>query len=414
MKRPIAIGLSPNTEENDVLLAIKLLFSPWQYWQKTYVLRLEQWFRQYFEVPHAVSFASGRASLLAILKALGIGKDDEVVLQPFTCSVVVDAILETGALPVYADITSSFTLDPKDVAKKLTSKTKAILLQHTFGIPVAVEELLSLAKESRIAVIEDVAHTIGGKVNGKKLGSFGIAAFFSFGRDKAFSSVFGGMAITKDKELGQRIQDFQKMLSHPPLLWVAQQLLHPIASSIILPFYDVLSIGKVLLVLLQKLHLLSFPVVKREQEGKLNPQTIAKMPNMLAVLVLLQLERLEKFNRKREGYSAFYQQQLKDFPIEMPDGKGIPFLRFPVLVDNRDEALTFFRKHHVYLGKWYADIIDPKANLTRMSYELGSCPKAENLARRVLNLPTYPTLQREDAQRVVDLLKRYVENRRSH
>src|SRR5579864_5777081 len=115
MKRIIAIGLSPNTEIDDVLLTWKQMFMPWIYQQGSSISRLEAWFKNYFSIAHAIPFHNARSALYAILESLGIQKDDEIILQAFTCIVVPNAILSTGGTPVYADITSNLTLDPKDI-----------------------------------------------------------------------------------------------------------------------------------------------------------------------------------------------------------------------------------------------------------------------------------------------------------
>src|SRR5258708_38627216 len=111
MKRPIALSLSPNTQTDDILRAVKMLFCPWKYVTGSAISSLEQWFRQYFDVSYAVSFASGRGALYAILKGLGIEEGDEVILQAFTCVAVPNAVLWAGAKPVYIDVTDSLTLD---------------------------------------------------------------------------------------------------------------------------------------------------------------------------------------------------------------------------------------------------------------------------------------------------------------
>ncbi len=408
MKRPIAISLSPNLENKDVLLASKMLFSPLQFFKGEGVRLLEQWFRQYFGVSYAVSFASGRGALVAILKSLTIGKGDEVVLQSFTCVAVPNAVIATGAMPVYVDITDSLTIDTEDLQKKITKKTKAIIVQHTFGIPADIKEIVRIGKKYKVSVIEDCAHGIGEIYEGKKLGSFGDAAFFSFGRDKAFSSVFGGMAITNNKALGLAIRQFQRQQGYPNSFWVVQQLLHPIAFFFILPLYNFASLGKVLLVILQRLHVLSFPVLQEEKEGKSVPVFIKKLPNALCNLALLQLKRLNECNQKREKIVNMYLRALQDPKYIMPYKKSFPLLRFPLLVEKRDELVAILKKNNVYIGKWYAEIIDPKGvDYKKIFYQRGSCPNAEYIATKIINLPTYPTMTEMDAQKVIFLIKQY-------
>ncbi len=405
MKRPLAISLSPNLEGQDVWLAFRLLVSPWTWVKGDSIRLLELWFRQYFGVSHAVAFASGRGALFSILKALEITKGDQVLLQAFTCVAVPNAVLATGATPVYVDIDKTFTMNPQSAQEKISQKTKAIIVQHTFGIPTNMEKIKKLAKEHNLFIIEDCAHGIGGEYKGKKLGLFGHAAFISFGRDKAFSSVSGGMAITDKKLLGTAIRRLQKQEGYPHMFWIFQQLLHSVAFFFILPLYDFFSLGKILLVALQKLHFLSFPVLSSEKQGEMPRFFIAKLPNVLASLALLQLRRLEVFNKKRVVNTQVYTKVLG----ERPELSNAILLRFPLLIEQRDNLVQYLRQKGVYTGKWYSEVIDPKGvDYKKIGYVRGSCPVVEHVARKIINLPTYPTMQADDARKVAALVKNYL------
>lgn len=413
--RPIAISLSPNAQGKDIRLALSKIFFPWNYFRGNHVKLLEQWFRQYFNASFAVSFVSGRGAFLAILKALDIKEKDEVIIQSFTCVVVPSVIIGIGARPIYIDIDNSLTMDVTDLERKITDRTKAIVIQHTFGISSNVETISKIAKKYKIPLIEDCAHTIGATYKnlpsskaGKKLGSLGLASFFSFGRDKAFSSVFGGIALTDSDSLGKKIRVFQKKQKNPSFFWVFQQLLHPIAFYFILPVYNFFYLGKVILVFLQRLRLLSFPVESKEKQGKISQDSIRKLPSVLACLALFQLKRLNEFNKKREEISKIYIKEITNKNIDFPSKEIIPFLRFPLLINNRDEVLDKFKKKGIYLGQWYSNIIDPKGSeLRKVYYQRGSCPNAELIAKKIINLPTYINLKGKDIKKIVKLLSKY-------
>ncbi|MFH1833069.1 MAG: DegT/DnrJ/EryC1/StrS family aminotransferase [Candidatus Levyibacteriota bacterium] len=414
MKRPIAISLSPNTKTNDVFLAFRLIFSPWTYINGNYPKVLEQWFRNYFKVSNAISFASGRGALLAILKTLGIGLQDEVIIQAFTCVAVCDPIIKTGAKPIFADINNSLTMDAEDLEKKITAKTKAIIVQHTFGIPSDLNKILAIAKNHGIAVIEDCAHIIGGKYKDKRLGTFGDASFFSFGRDKAFSSVFGGMAITDNELLGKKIRIFCKQQKNPSYFWVAQQLFHPIAFYFILPIYNFFAFGKFLLIFFQKLKLLSLPVSSKEKQGGLSLKFARKLPNAFACLAIFQLKKINEYNQKREAVADYYLKNIKNKEFIFPYQKSIPFLRFPILADKRDEIINFFKRKGIYLGKWYSETVGPKGvSFKSIYYRQGLCPNAELIAKKIINLPTYPVMEPNEEKKIVNLLENYVKDSRN-
>lgn len=365
----ICCSLSPNTEADDVWLALRILFSPWIWKRGRAVHTVEKRFG-------GVSFNSGRSALLAILKAFDIGRGDEVIIQAFTCVAVPNSVRWAGAIPVYADIDETYNIDPKDFEKKITKKTKAVIVQHTFGIPAKIDDIIAIAKKHNIKVIEDFAHTMSLPMKGD-------AAFFSFGRDKVLSSVFGGLAIINQMHNAQckKLKEYHKKLNTPSLGWIFQQLFHPIAFSIILPLYQS-GIGKLLLVFFQKIKLLSFPVYPEEKLGRQPSDFPAKYPNALALLLLKQLNKLDRYTRQRKEVSKVY-------------GKEFPFLRFPMQVDNPAKTISRAKKQGILLGNWYHNVVDP----VTVGYKTGSCPKAEEVAKHIINLPT--RISPEDAKRVL-------------
>jgi len=412
MKKIIAIGLSPNTTAQDAILAVRLLFSPLTYLQGNSIKQLEHWFVNYFKTRYAISFTSGRSALYAVLHCLDIGSGDEVLLQSFTCVAVPNAVIATGAKPVYADIAEDLDIDVDKLVEKITKKTRAIILQHTFGVPANFEAIATIAKKYRLFIIEDVAHTIGGEYKGKKLGQLGGASIFSFGRDKAFSSTFGGMAITQNEDLGKKLRLYQKQKNYPSFFWVIQQLLYPIISWFILTFYYFLSLGKILHFVLRRFNFFSFPVSKQEKNGMFNPREVKKFPNALARLALLQIKRIELYNKRRIEIAQMYFQHAKEYKsgIIFSERLSIPLLRFPVTVVNKKEAIRFFAKNGIYIGDWYNQAIDPVGvDLEKIYYKNGSCPKAEEMAKHIINLPTYPRMKDSDVEKVLGVLKKYKE-----
>lgn len=409
MNKVIAISLSPNAFASDVWLAFKTLITPWNYYGKQSVEKLTKWFADFFATKYVFGYTSGRAGLYEILKGYDIGKGDEVILQAFTCVALPNAILAVGATPVYVDILKNTTMDPKEIEKKITKKTKAIIMQHTFGIPSRVEDILSIAKKHDLKVIEDCAHGIGIGYKGKKLGQFGDSAFFSFGRDKAFSAVFGGMVVTNNETLAKKLETQYQKLAYPSVFWIMQQLFHPIAFTIITPLYDVSILGKSLVVLLQKLRFLSFPVTPSEKKGKYAISDTQKIPAALAVLALSQLHRLEQFNATRTRIANEYMKAFSQLKEQFISQDSLPYLRFSFLTKDRDALALQMRKHHIYLGKWYTSPIDPKGtDFATIGYSDGSCPVAEKTAQEIINLPTFPTMTADDVTRVIKTLKNYV------
>ena len=257
MIKPISISLSPNTEKDDVRLAFKLIFKP-SLWKKGKAIeQLENEFKKYLGIKYAISFNSGRSAFLAILRGLQLETNKEVLLQAFTCNAASNPIIWAGLKPIYEDVSENdFNIDIKNLKRKLTAKSRVLVVQHTFGLPVNLDEVLQFCKENNLLLIEDCAHSLGASYKGKKVGTFGKAAFFSFSRDKVISSVYGGMVVTDDDELAKKIGDYREKIGYPSSFWIVQQLLHPVLMNrIVLPTYSFL--GKYLLVLFQWLNILS-------------------------------------------------------------------------------------------------------------------------------------------------------------
>lgn len=388
--RPISISLSPNVQKDDVFLAWKLLWQPWLWKKGSTIEKLEDEFKKYLGVKYAVSFNSGRSALYAILKAQNRPQKSNVAIQAFTCNAVPNPILWAGLNPIYVDIKNNYNaINPVDI------------VQHTFGAPNEM-----WLNEN---VIEDCAHALGAEINGKKVGSIGKAGFFSFSRDKAISCVYGGMAVTNDDQLGEKLKALQKEFGQPSFYWIAQQLLHPIfLSTIILPLYHFFDLGKLFLIASQWLHLLSKAVSWQEKRGQKPDYFPHALPHALALLALNQFKKLETFNAHRRKMADFYFQELKNTAFGLPENKGI-FLRFTITHPKAHEILyEAWHKENILLGDWYTSVIAPfDTKLEEIHYQANSCPNAERLAKITLNLPTHINITIEDAKRIVHFLKKF-------
>lgn len=404
----IATSLSPNTEADDVALAWKILFQPWLWRNANIISQAEQQLSRHLNHHPVVLTSSGRSALFTLLKAYDIGAGDEVIIQAFTCLAVPAPIKWTGATPVYADITPpTYNLDPADVRRKITNKTKAIIVQHTFGLPGPVDELRQIANQHNLILIEDCAHALGATYHSQPVGTLGDAAFFSFGRDKTLSCVFGGAISSKDTNVITRARKLQSEFKNPPLIWIKQQLLHPILFSFILPFYFQANIGKALLVAFQKLSFLSKAVEPQEKLGGQPKHLDYRFPGALAYLLQNQLAKLERYPAHRRRLAHTYQTALASHPgLPHPLNDTQPsWLRFPLLVENPDKIHQAAKQQHILLGDWYNSPLAPSdCDLESFNYQPGSCPRAEKASQQIINLPTYPRMTNEEAHRVIKLV----------
>jgi len=411
--RPISISLSPNTEKDDVRLAKQLLFQPGKWIKGEAAFQLEKAFGDYLGSENAVSFNSGRSALLAILKSLELNSGDEILLQAFTCNAAVNPIIWAGLKPVFVDCEEeTFNLFPEDLQRKINDRSKAVIIQHTFGQPAETEKILEICRQNNLILIEDCAHALGAEISFagemKKVGTFGRASFFSFSRDKVISSVYGGMAVTNDDNLAQKIRKYQRSIGYSSSGWVFQQLLHPILmNKLILPLYGIG--GKYLLLLFQQFHLLSKAVHWKEKRGRQPGYFPRAMPNALAILALNQLLKLERFNLHRQKIADFYFRELKDSPFELPfvrEGTKPVFLRFIVRTPEAKRIIKQAWAKNLLIGDWYTSPVAPDdTQLNKVGYVLGSCPVAEKLAQETMNLPTHINISETDAQKIINFLK---------
>ncbi len=419
--KPISISLSPNTQKDDIWLAFKLLFQPWR-WKfnkskKSTMIEnsqlLEKEFMKYFRIKHAISFNSGRSALMAILSSLKLNRNDEILLQAFTCNAAVNPIIWLGLKPIFVDVNEqNFNIDTKDIKKKVGPRSKVLMIQHTFGLPADIDEILEICRQNNLILIEDCAHSLGAEYKNKKIGTFGKAAFFSFSRDKGISSVYGGIAITNDDYLAKKIRDYQNKIGYPLYSWILQQLLHPLLMNcLILPTYSIL--GKYLLVVLQWFHFLSKAVHWKEKRGKKPSYFPKRLPNVLAILALNQFKKLEKFNQHRQEIADFYYNELKDTSFKLPpklnDRKQV-FLRFTIKHQKAHQIIKKAWRKNILIGDWYDKVIAPSdTKLEKMKYILGACPIAENLSKETFNLPTHINISKKQAQEITNFLKQTIE-----
>ncbi len=460
-KKPIFVSISPNAQADDVWLALKLMFCPWKWKKGKGIEKFEGMLGGYlsenketspqpspYQGEGVVLFESGRTALYAILQALGISQGDEVLIQAFTCTAAVNPIIWVGAMPIYVDVEEgSYNMSPEDLDKKITLKSKVLIIQNTFGYPGKIGELLEMAKRNNLIVIEDCAHNLGAKYEilshetgknfssfskikyNQKIGTFGEASFFSFGRSKVISSVFGGAVFTKNKELMGKIRKIQNQWEYPSNRWIAQQLFHPIYLAIAKPLYNFFSIGKIMIIIGKKIGLMSLMVYLVEKTGGKPPFGPARMPNALVCLAINQFRKIEKFNQHRRELAGLYDENLHNIAnIYLPPapsllrkgGTEAVFLNFPVQVKNfgiRWKLIGEAKKKGIYLETWPAKdkkVIGPDSvNQEMLFYEEGMCLNAERTAQISINLPTSPNTTKKDAERVVRFLKDFFINYKS-
>lgn len=411
--KPIFIAASPNTESDDVVLAVKQLVNPLNWYSKSAVRRFELAMESYLSGGvQAVAVDSARSAFYLLLKAYGVGPGDEVILPAFSCLVIANPVKWVGATPVFVDINpQDLNLDLKDLKAKLSSHTKVVLIQHTFGLVIDIARVRKIVG-NKVKLVEDVAHALGGELSDQKLGTIADAAVLTFGIEKSISSVRGGMLISKDGEMITKIREDIKRLPKFPRLKLILALKNPLLWTLITPIYYLgfgkLTLGRMFTWVLHKFNLLGNMIESCEYRT-IKPKWIpAQMPGALANLASHQLAKLDRYNQHRRNIASIYQQELGlSYPILT--GSNPTFLRFPVLVKDADQLLKHAKKQKIVLGDWYRKILyAPQTTLDLLGYQKGSAKLAETYSHQIVNLPTHIKVSAGDAIRIAKIVRPFI------
>jgi perosamine synthetase len=363
---------------------------------------------------HVTLFWRGRVALYAILRALGIGRGDEVIVPAFTCVAVPNAVLYTGATPVYADIyEATYTADPAAVAAAMTARTRAVLAQNTFGLSADLDALAAVARPHGAVVVDDCTHGLGATYHGRPAGAGAHAAFYSTQWSKPISTGLGGFAVTADAALAREMAAIERSAPEPRLADRALLAAMLVARErIATP--RTLRAGRAVYRAVSRAGLVPGSSSGGELEGTEMPAAfVTGMASLQAQLAARRLSALPaRVARRREvarRYSAWAVAHGRT-PAHEPDGAGHAFLRYPLRVRERDAFVAESDRRGVLLGDWFHSPLYPiEGNLTAWGYRLGQAPVAERVAAEIVNLPTDVAPAGRDARAVEGLLDAYVD-----
>ncbi|MFH0740180.1 MAG: aminotransferase class V-fold PLP-dependent enzyme [bacterium] len=331
----------------------------------TEVENFEKEIAEYCQAKEAVSVNSGTDGLFLSLKALGIGDGDEVITTPFTFVATAEAIANAGARPVFADIDlETFNIDPKEIEKKITNKTKAIIPVHLFGQIADMEAIMALAKKYNLKVIEDAAQAIGAKSNGRRAGSFGDCSCFSFFPSKNLGGFGdGGMITTNQLEVAQNIKSLRSHGSSP-----------------------------------------------QEKYLNLILGVNSRLDGLQASILRVKLKYLEEWNSKRASKAEYYSEGLKDISsIKVPlvsQEKHI-FHQYTIRAQQRDALKDFLGKAGIPTMIYYFLPLHLQPVFSGLGYKEGDFPQAEKASQEVLSLPIFPELLETEQDEVIKKIKEF-------
>ena len=342
---------------------------------------------------HVFLFWKGRVALYSLLKSLNIQEGDEVVIPAFTCVVVPNAIIYLGAKPIYVDIdTATLNPDIRAFKEAITPNTKCIIIQNTFGLSHQVEEIVAFAKEKSIYTIEDCTHGFGGFYKGKPNGSFCDAAFYSTQWNKPFSTGIGGFALLNNEQLLPKMQEIHRTLLKPKwmqstvlsaLLVFKRWFLNDSTYWFLIKFYRSLSKLGWFVGSSSDMEIISTNKPRDYFMG------VSKTQIRAGIHGLAQLEQILERRRKNGlEYHAFLKEHDKwHYPEDTLENHG--FLKYPILVKDRDKFLIKAEKAKIQLGDWFVSPIHPVSNnFQNWQFNCEDFPNAVVVSSKILNLPT--------------------------
>jgi dTDP-4-amino-4,6-dideoxygalactose transaminase len=345
--------------KDEVLSMLNEVLESSQYVLGKRVMELENHIKKYHGVQEAIGVASGTDALHLSLKALGIGEGDEVITTPFTFFATVEAILYTGAKPVFVDIEpDTYNIDVSLIEQKITERTKALLPVHIFGHPANMKNIMDIASKYNLKVIEDCAQSFGAYLDGKKTGSFGDAGCFSFYPSKNLGAYGdGGMITLNDLHVADEIR---KLRNHGSKGGYRHECLG----------YN------------------------------------SRLDEIQAGILLVKLRRIDTYNNKRRENASLYNSLLSDAVITPVEKNGAyhVYHQYTIRSNKRDFIQQYLREHGISSVVYYPIPLHLQEATGFLGYREGDFPVTEQVSQEVLSLPIYPELDEEDIRLISEVI----------
>ena len=358
----------------------------------------------------------GRVALYEILRAMGVGEGDEVLVQGYTCVVVANAIMYLKATPIYADINkATFNMNLDALKAQISEKTKVIICQNTYGLSSNLEEIEQIAKEygekygHTIYTIEDCTHGFGGKYHGKGNGVSCDASFFSTQWSKPFTTGVGGFSVVHNPEIRAIVKKNLADLVQPGLKEVIElKLMYFVRQYIINDFtyWPMIRLYR----WMSRHNLVVGSSSGEEIIGIEMPQGYLKAQSTVQMKKgIKSVKKLEAVNRLRrqnaQAYTEFLKKNGKYFVDESLHDDHI-FIRYPLLVNNREEFRRRAEDAKVILGEWFeAPIYPADASLETWKVDTSKLPVAMDVCEHMVNLPT----EEKNVAKVIAFLQKNVD-----
>lgn len=428
-KDRMGVWLSPNkihklklTNSLCVLLAalFKLLFGKLACSGQTQ--RLEEAFKNRFKTKNAVIFPHARTSLHFILKSMELEKGDEVLMTPLTIADMVNSIHSAGLRPVFVDIElDTFSFDIEQLKKSITPRSKAILVTYIFGIVPDMEKIQQIARENNLKIIEDASQCFDASYKGQSIGTFGEAAFFSLTNFKICSSLFGGMVITNNEELANRLAVFRRenlIKPQSPVLLnlVIKDIIYSIFFSrwifSYFTYFVIYGLEKISPMITYRLYSGNVKVIL----GLKGNELLSDFPkdyllgytDIQATVGLHSLANAGRRTAARIKNGDMLIELLKGVPgIKIPvklEGNVNVYWRFPVISEDMEGLKRFLLDYGIDSAPTYLSLCSKEKGFEAYHRSL---PNAEKLKEGVLVVEVNEDLREKDVYLTASLIRRY-------
>jgi perosamine synthetase len=374
------------------------------FWRKKY----EEDFCKLVDAEGARAFGLGRHALVILLKALGVKGGDKIGVCSFTCLSVVEAVKVCQAIPVYLDADEYLCIDPREILRQKTGSLKVVILQHTFGCPGRLEQLLAACSKIDAKVVEDCAHSLGCSWNGKKLGKFGEGAIYSFQWGKPYSTGQGGMLTVNSSRLLD-IVDRQIEKSAMPastgseLILACQRQAYSILAKTRLACYLRHHYSK-----LRDLRSSSGTSMPKGN-FHLYPGYVRLAGQLTARAGAKQIANWPRLRQLRRQNTATIEEYFNKAGLPLwpkPSQADITMLRYPLLTQKKSEIVNQAAKQGLDIAGWYISPVHPLIgdDLAKVGYQQGSCPKAESTINQLIHLPTGSSLNKRRLEAIIKII----------
>jgi dTDP-4-amino-4,6-dideoxygalactose transaminase len=370
----------------------------------------------------------GREAIRLALRVIGMSQKYTVGICGYTCFAVYDAVVKEGYSVRYLDIDEDDLHYSFETVKKMIQASpsmRILILQNTLGYPADIAELVAFCREREIIIIEDLAHCIGAKyINGQEAGTVGDFTVLSFSQDKTVDGVSGGALVVRNDKfsidalslemetallsLKKRKKSRTRTETNFACVELSQQWrdrMYPLFTWLIRKTYTV-GVGKILHLLLKRLHLLSMPM------NHLNSQKIFALPAWYCALIYSSFRQLDSITAHRRKIASIYADKLPASilsPVLLPQISVSANLRFPLFVEKREELIRYLKDQEIFVSDiWYDSPIAPKKYLQLTDYT-HQCPNSERVSELMVNLPTHINVSEQEAMEIAKKVTYWVE-----